>query len=189
MAWGQILNKVLGEFDRDLSGARLAYDRFVHAGIDPPPPSPFRQAIDGLLVGSEKFTSRIKRLVDATPDDREVPDLRRFKSRPTISQIIEAVADHFGYHQVPWAVGCRSDGAARAAGALNYRNSSGASHAINGSKPAQRNSTRQSTASKTNCDDSYSFSVRMPQSVSPSRLATRRWSLSTTSFHVTTRPS
>lgn len=138
---------VLGEFDRDLSDARRAYGRFVRAGIDQPPSSPFRKAIGGLLVGSEKFTVRIKRLIDATPDDREVPDLKRFKNRPTIPQILEAVADHFGYDRPPWTMGCRSDDAARAVAAylarvrfgysaksvaapLNYRDSSGVSHAI-----------------------------------------------------------
>jgi putative transposase len=139
--------KVLGEFDRELPAARRVYGRFVRAGIDQPPSSPFRQAIGGLLVGSEKFASRIKRLVDATPDDREVPDLKRFKSRPTISQILAAVADGFGYDEAPWTTGSRSEDAARAvaayllrvrfgysaksvAGALNYRDSSGVSHAI-----------------------------------------------------------
>jgi REP element-mobilizing transposase RayT len=139
--------KVLGEFDSDRPAARRAYGRFVRAGIDQPPPSPFRKAIGGLLVGSEKFTSRIKRLLDATPDDREVPDLRRLKSRPTIPQILAAVADHYGYDQPGWAVGSRSDDAARPAAAylarvrfgysaksvakaLNYRDSSGVSHAV-----------------------------------------------------------
>ena len=138
---------VLGEFDRDLSDARRGYGRFVRAGIDQPPSSPFRKAIGGLLVGSEKFRARIRRLIDATPDDREVPDLKRFKNRPTIPQILAAVADHFGYDRPPWTMGCRSDDAARAVAAylarvrfgysaksvavpLNHRDSSGVSHAI-----------------------------------------------------------
>ena len=91
--------------------------------------------------------SRIKRLVDATPDDREVPDLKRFKSRPTISQILAAVADGFGYDEAPWTTVSRSEDAVRAvaayllrvrfgysaksvAGTLNYRDSSSVSHAI-----------------------------------------------------------
>ena len=139
--------KVLGEFGREQTAARRAYGRFVRAGIDRPPPSPFRQAIGGLLVGSEKFASRIKRIVDAAPSDREVPDLRRLKSRPTLSQISAAVAEHFGYDVAPWTAGSRSDDAARAAAAylarvrfgysaksvaeaLSYRDSSGVSHAV-----------------------------------------------------------
>jgi len=139
--------KVLGEFDCQPIAARRAYGRFVQAGIDQPPGSPFGQAIGGLLVGSEKFASRIKRIVDATPDDREVPDLRRLKNRPTISRILAAVADHFGYDEVPWKAGRRSEDAARAAAAylarvrfgysatsvgqaLDYRDSSGVSHAV-----------------------------------------------------------
>ena len=57
------------------------------------------------------------------------------------------MADEFGYDEAPWTVGCRSDDVARAAaaylarvrfgysaktvaGALNYRDSSGVSHAV-----------------------------------------------------------
>ena len=50
-----VYDKVLGEFGRDLSTARRAYGRFVRAGVDEPPPSPFGKAIGGLLLGSEKF--------------------------------------------------------------------------------------------------------------------------------------
>ena len=139
--------KVLGEFDCKPSAARRAYGRFVQAGMVQPSSSPFRQAVGGLLVGSEKFAARIKRIVDATADDREVPDLRCFRSRPTISQILAAVADHFGYEEEPWMAGRRSEDAARAAAAylarvrfgysaksvgqaLHYRDSSGVSHAV-----------------------------------------------------------
>ena len=52
-----------------------------------------------MLVGSEKFTARLEQLVDLVPDDRRVRTLKRFKRRPTIAQILAAVADHFGYAQ------------------------------------------------------------------------------------------
>jgi chromosomal replication initiation ATPase DnaA len=69
--------------------------------------------------------------------------------RPPISDILQAVAKHFGYEndEPPWSAGSRSDDAARAAAAylarvrfgysatsvakaLNYRDSSGVSHAV-----------------------------------------------------------
>ena len=50
-----VYDKVLGEFGRDLSTARRAYGRFVRAGVDEPPPSPFGKAIGRPLLDSEKF--------------------------------------------------------------------------------------------------------------------------------------
>jgi len=146
LAW-VCYDKVLAEFDRQPSAARRAYRRFVRAGIKERQPSPFRQAIGGLVLGSDCFAARIRRLVDNTPDDREVPDMKRLRSRPEMSQISAAVAAHFGYDDIPWATGCRSDDAARAtaaylarirfghstksvADALHYRDSSSVSHAV-----------------------------------------------------------
>ena len=142
-----VYDKVLGEFGRDLSTARRAYGRFVRAGVDEPPPSPFGKAIGGLLLGSEKSVSRIRRLIDARLADAELPETRLFRSRPSLERILEAVADHFGCEPPPWTAGRRSDGASRAAAAqlarrrfgypaksvaaaLGYRDASGVSHAI-----------------------------------------------------------
>ena len=140
-------DRVLGEFDCQPSAARRAYGRFVRAGISERVPSPFRQAIGGLVLGSDEFAARIRRIVDKAPEDREVPDLKRLRSRPTISRISAAVATCFGYKDVPWMAGCRSEDAARATAAylarvrfgysaksvgeaLHYRDSSGVSHAV-----------------------------------------------------------
>ena len=136
---------MLGEFGRDLSTARRAYGRFVRAGVDEPPPSPFGKAIAGLLLGSEKFVRRIQRLIDARPADAELPETKLLRSRPSLERILEAVADHFGYMTPPWTAGRRRDDASRAAAAslarrrfgypakaaaLGYRDASGVSHAI-----------------------------------------------------------
>ena len=117
----------------------------MRAGVDEPPPSPFGKAIGGLLLGSEKFVSRIRRLMDARP--AELPEMRLFRSRPSLERILEALADHFGYEPPPWRAGRRSDDASRAvaaylarrrfgypaksvAAALGYRDVNGVSHAI-----------------------------------------------------------
>ena len=125
-----VQDKVLGEFGRDLSTARRAYGRFVRAGVDEPPPSPFGKAIGGLLLGSEKFVRRIQRLIDARPADAELPETKLLRSRPSLERILEAVADHFGNEPRRWPAGRRSDDASRAAAALGYRDASGVSHAI-----------------------------------------------------------
>ena len=41
---------------------RGAYVRFVEAGLANPPPSPFREAIGGWILGSERFVSRLRGL-------------------------------------------------------------------------------------------------------------------------------
>jgi hypothetical protein len=77
-----VYDKVLGEFGRDLSTARRAYGRFVRAGVDEPPPSPFGKAIGGLLLGSEKFVRRIQRLIDARPADaQQFPERRKTRQK------------------------------------------------------------------------------------------------------------
>ena len=96
-----VQDKVLGEFGRDLSTARRAYGRFVRAGVDEPPPSPFGKAIGGLLLGSEKFARRMQRLIDARPADAELPETKLLRSRPSLERILAAVADHFGNEPRP----------------------------------------------------------------------------------------
>lgn len=143
-------DQVLGEFGRDLSAARRAYVRFVEAGIETPPPSPFGAAFGGLLLGSEKFVARIQGLLGARTfdaSDAEVPDRKRLRTRPSLEQILQAVAEHFSQDSASWSTGHRSDDASRAvaayvarrgfgysakavAAALGYRDASGVSHAI-----------------------------------------------------------
>ena len=40
--------------------ARRAYVRFVEAGLTDPPPSPFREAFGGWVLGSERFVARLR---------------------------------------------------------------------------------------------------------------------------------
>ena len=110
------------------------------------PPSPFREAFGGLLLGSEKFVARIQGLLGLGASDAEVPARKRLRSRPSLEQILQAVARHFGHDPASWWSGHRSDDASRGgrlcgwrrfgysakvvAAALGYRDASGVSHAI-----------------------------------------------------------
>ncbi len=40
--------------------ARRDYIRFVEAGLTDPPPPPFREAIGGWILGSERFVARLR---------------------------------------------------------------------------------------------------------------------------------
>ena len=52
--------QVLGEFGRDPRQSRRAYRRFLAAGVEEPPTSPFRTAARGLLLGTENFVARVQ---------------------------------------------------------------------------------------------------------------------------------
>ena len=54
--------RVLGSFSSNAVQTRRYYARFVGAGLSDPPPSPFREAVGGLLLGSQRFIDRIRSL-------------------------------------------------------------------------------------------------------------------------------
>ena len=113
--------RVLGEFSPEPATARRAYGRFVRAGVSERPPSPFRGALGGMLVGSEKFVARIGRFLAHRPADPSVPQLVKLRSRPTLAEIIQRTADHFGSNPRDWRPGRRVDDAGRAAAAYLAR--------------------------------------------------------------------
>jgi len=113
--------RVLGEFGRDAGTARRAYGQFVRAGIDEPPRSPFREAIGGLLLGSDAFVARMGRLLGQRPTDAALPQLNKLRPRPSLERIIETAAEHFGGDPSQWRPGRRVDHAGRAAAAYLAR--------------------------------------------------------------------
>ncbi len=100
---------------------RRRYARFVRAGVEQPPPSPFEQALAGVLVGSDAFFGRVRRLLDEKPTDRGVPQLDHLRGRPTVEAIKEAVGAHFGVDTSRWTPGHREDDASRAVAAYLAR--------------------------------------------------------------------
>jgi hypothetical protein len=138
--------RVLGEFGRG-EQARRSYGRFLRAGLEDPPRSPFAEAVGGLIVGTTAFVDRIRGLIQGLGEDGERPQLKQVRSRPELAKIVGAVATHFGVAPIRWAVGRRSDDVARAvaaylarcrfgypagetAAALGYRDHSGVGRAV-----------------------------------------------------------
>lgn len=66
-------DQVLGEFGVKGSIARRAYTRFVRAGVEKAPTSPFAEALERMLLGSDTFVARIRRLLDDRPTDHRCP--------------------------------------------------------------------------------------------------------------------
>jgi REP element-mobilizing transposase RayT len=112
---------VLGEFGRPKDRARRAYAQFVRDGIERPPRSPFADALGGLLVGSERFIGRVRRMLEEQPADPDRPQLQRVRGRPTLGEIVAAVSDDFGVWASDWRPGRRIDDASRAVAAYLAR--------------------------------------------------------------------
>ena len=89
--WGTIL----ADFGGTEAAARLAYRRFVLAGVQHPPPNPLDKAVDGLILGCDEF---VERALACTEDkNAEHPrGLRSRKPRSTPDEIVEATAVVFG---------------------------------------------------------------------------------------------
>lgn len=112
---------VLGEFGRNLEQARRAYRRFITAGITEIPPSPWKEAVAGLIVGGEAFAERIREMLEGRPADSSLPALARLRSRPSLEAIASAVAVAFGADRARWSDGRRNDDASRAVAAFLAR--------------------------------------------------------------------
>ena len=93
------------------------YCRFVRVGLANPPPCPWRAAFGGLIVGSEKFVQRIRRLLDGRAPDRDLPQLGQLRCRPPLDRIVTVVAKWFGREGASWSTGSRSDDIGRAVAA------------------------------------------------------------------------
>ena len=113
--------RVLGEFGGLGVGARRRYCRFVEAGIADPPAAPWKNAFGGLLVGSESFAMRVRRLLGDRERDQELPQLQSLRARPALERIAAVVAERFGCEADEWASGRRSDAIGRAAAAYLAR--------------------------------------------------------------------
>ena len=114
-------DRVLAEFGRDNVAARRKYRQFVEAGLAERLDSPWREAVHGVVLGSEHFVERTRRLLDTRADDRGVPALRQMRKNPTLATIIEATARTFGEDAADWRQGRRDDSLARAAAAYLAR--------------------------------------------------------------------
>jgi uncharacterized protein YgbK (DUF1537 family) len=71
-------------------------------------------ALHGVVLGSERFVSKVRRLLKSRKDDPEVPALREFETRPTIERITQAVCEVTAADPARWIRGRRNDDASRA---------------------------------------------------------------------------
>ena len=100
--------------------ARTAYRKFVRAGMDNPPMAPWSDAVHGLIVGSEAFVDKMRRVLDE-PSDPAVPQLLKLRSQPSLERIISTTADVFKADEAQWSPGRRANDASRAVAAYIAR--------------------------------------------------------------------
>lgn len=80
---------VLAEFAGTEAAARIAYRRFVEAGLRRTPTDPFESAADGWILGSPQFVERIRMLSQSTDDSCPAAGV-------SLGQLVGVVADVFG---------------------------------------------------------------------------------------------
>ena len=75
--------------------AEKAYRRFVDAGLEEPPTSPFRDAVDGRLLGSQEFVDRMR---DRLQQPRHIDDVRKARRVCRLERelVVAATAEHNG---------------------------------------------------------------------------------------------
>jgi hypothetical protein len=112
--------RVLGEFGGLGAEARRRYCRFVEAGVAEPPRSPWKNALGSLLLGSESFAMRVRRLLADRQADQNLPQLEGLLAA-SLARLAAAVADHFGCAADEWSSGRRSDAIGRAVAAFLAR--------------------------------------------------------------------
>ena len=124
---------MLAEFGGDTATGRRQYRRFVELGLGRKLDSPLSAAVHGLVLGSDRFVAHIREMLDRRPVNPEVPDLSRLQSRPTVGEVVAAVAAHFGTDPTHWSPGRRCDEISRAVAAYLARSTTGApAHQIAG---------------------------------------------------------
>lgn len=117
--------RVLREFGRGVEQARREYRRFVAAGVASIPSCPWKDAEQGLIVGGERFVESIRQMLGGRKADQSLPALQALRPRPSLEQIVAAVAESFGTDLSGWLAGRRSDDPSRAVAAYLARRTYG----------------------------------------------------------------
>jgi putative transposase len=107
--------RILGDFG-SVDGAvqRRRYVQYVEAPAGEQVVSPFATAVEGLIVGSESFVSRIKSLLSDRARDKAMPALDRLRARPSLETVIAAAMTCTDAGAERWTAGHRSNSGSRA---------------------------------------------------------------------------
>ena len=87
---------VLSRFGSDITTARRRYKRFVEEGLTKELPPPLEDVHGQIVLGSEGFIEKIKRIVAGRDLTSEIIERKRFTKQPNPDEIIKEVAKAFG---------------------------------------------------------------------------------------------
>jgi hypothetical protein len=79
-----------------------AYRRFVESGITDAPLNPLDAAVEGWLLGSQKFVDSIRQLIKSPKYQDEVPAARRISGVP-LKTVLTRTAEHYGVEETSFA--------------------------------------------------------------------------------------
>ena len=78
---------ILGQFADSQLSARRSYARFVRAGLGQE--SPWKDIQGGILLGSVRYLSSVRKLFQEKEDRQEIPRRERYASRPSLPDLFE----------------------------------------------------------------------------------------------------
>lgn len=91
---------VLSELGKNASGRRLAYRRFVEAGLSKPTVSPLASAVGGVFLGGTEWVEQMRRQLAEQPLAPGVPKQRYLAWRPKAEDVVAMVSEVFGVEEV-----------------------------------------------------------------------------------------
>jgi REP element-mobilizing transposase RayT len=119
-------NGMLSEFGRDEAKARKAYREYVAAGLGRKLDNPLSKAVHGLVLGSDAFVKKVRKLVGARGSHPEVPHLGRLVRAEDLAGLTGRLGRKLKADPSAWQPGSRSDDPARAKCAYVARRLTGA---------------------------------------------------------------
>ncbi len=88
---------LLSLFGKDGGRAKRRYRDFIESAQKEEIVNPFDDIIGGFVLGRADFVAWVqKTFLDKNLNDKEVPQLKKLKSRPRPDDLVQAVADEFG---------------------------------------------------------------------------------------------
>ena len=87
---------VLSRFGSDIKTAKRRYRKFVEEGLAEEIPTPLEDIHGQIVLGSEGFIEKIKRIVAGRDLTSEIIERKRFTKQPNSDEIISEVAKAFG---------------------------------------------------------------------------------------------
>jgi hypothetical protein len=118
---------VLAEFSRtDEAKARRAYREYMAEGLGRKLDNPVSRAAHGLVLGSDEFVRKVRRILAGRGAHPEVPGLGRARRGADLEAMVARVAKRLGADRSGWQPRRRADDLARAKCAYAVREASGA---------------------------------------------------------------